>query len=78
MTWYFSDPPMEIIRDDNVIHDLQIALEAKNTQQDIDLPEDQQVQPHSSSDHTVLDGCGIHYQKCGGGRRVIRKRIGGN
>lgn len=26
----------------------------------------------------TVNDCGVYYQRCGGGRRVIRKAIGGN
>ncbi len=42
-----------------------------------ELPEWQQVQPRHVDDRTDTS-CGILYQPCGGGRRVIRKKIGGN
>lgn len=32
---------------------------------------------HHVADHELKSDRGIHYQKCRGGRRVIRKRIGG-
>lgn len=43
-------------------------------------PDDMRVVVLLCGDPTndVDRSCGITYQKCGGGRRVIKKRIGGN
>lgn len=43
-----------------------------------DVPDDQEVTTRVYKDHTYTVSSGVVYQKCGGGRRVIRKRIGGN
>ncbi len=43
---------------------------------DYDLPEHQQVHLHASVDYTVVHLYGVMYQKCGGGRRIIRKTRG--
>lgn len=33
---------------------------------------------HYAPDYVIKSDNGVYYQKCGGGRRVIHKRIGGN
>jgi hypothetical protein len=40
--------------------------------------EDKGVRIHRAADFEQPLSYGVLYQKCGGGRRVIRKRIGGN
>lgn len=46
----------------------------------VPVPEDEQVAPRQLSEVVMSSGSGgsIYFQKCGGGRRVIKKRIGGN
>lgn len=43
-----------------------------------DLPEGFQVLVQTGKDHELgqSESGGVSYQKCGGGRRIIRKRIG--
>lgn len=43
-----------------------------------DASQPQQEQEVQLSTRTVNTVDGIHSQRCGGGRRIIRKRIGGN
>lgn len=50
-------------------------LEAEGT--DVELPECQQVRLHTGADDNITRSYGVTYQRCGGGRRVIRKRMGG-
>lgn len=35
------------------------------------------VKIHHGKDHSPEEATSVQYQKCGGGRRVIRKQIGG-
>lgn len=44
---------------------------------DVDLPVEQQVHTRTYTDEFVAV-VGITYQRCGGGRRVIRKKKGGD
>jgi len=39
----------------------------------IELPEEQQVRLHVGADSDIALNYGVTYQKCGGGRRVIRR-----
>ena len=41
------------------------------------LPRHRQVKVHSSIDYGIVNENGVRYQRCGGGRRVIRKTGGG-
>jgi hypothetical protein len=75
MTWYFSDPPDPL--PSGTVHDIELAREAATALQTTDAPEHLQVQFHTTDVDTQI-ACGVTYQKCGGGRRIIRKRIGGN
>lgn len=62
------------------IHRRRLALQAALEEQDTAVataepPEWQQVRLRR---HPQEDGAsGVQYQKCGGGRRIIRKKIGG-
>lgn len=42
-----------------------------------DTNEGYEPRPRQTSDGYVPDGSGVVYQECGGGRRIIRKKIGG-
>lgn len=75
-TVYFDEPPESF---DANSRDFRLAQEAATTAQDgCDVPEHLQVQMRVATDYPTQMITGIMYQKCGGGRRVIRKRIGGN
>lgn len=43
-----------------------------------DVPDAYQVATRETTDRDVPDETGITYERCGGGRRVVKKRIGGN
>lgn len=42
------------------------------------LPEPQQTAHLHQDQRNIVNDNGVLYQKCGGGRRIIRKKIGGN
>jgi hypothetical protein len=53
--------------------------EVESPNLDDDLPREYRVQVHTGRDHTGEgESNGVCYQRCGGGRRIIRKQIGGN
>ncbi len=53
--------------------------EAQDRQQDTaELPEEQQARLHNAgAEHEITTRYGVQYQRCGGGRRVIRRNHGG-
>jgi hypothetical protein len=71
-TVYFDDAPDQVT---TTIHDHELGREVHDN---LELPEDQRVKLHLSSDCDTASNYGVTYQRCGGGRRVIRKHIGGN
>lgn len=67
-TWYFSDrTPFETTD----TRSFGLAQEAATAT--AELPEHQQVEPHTSTDQDMQTSYGITYQRCGGGRRIIRR-----
>lgn len=36
-----------------------------------------QAKVHNAKEHSTPEPTGVIYQRCGGGRRIIRKKIGG-
>ncbi len=43
-----------------------------------DIPHEYQPAVKTGAEGEVVGEDGVRYQKCGGGRRVLKKKIGGN
>lgn len=55
-----------------LLDDVQVA--GKEEEYQIEIPDHNQTVLHQSTDHEYVNGRnGVTYQRCGGGRRVIRR-----